>query len=115
MDSVDHFQRAVKLAEAPHFIPGTKHDIGKSRPGLIPGRVLLAIGEVLAFGVKKYGVDNWKLVPDSRRRYLDALMRHMAAWSDGERLDQESGLPHLAHACTCVVFLLYFELTGEWP
>ena len=94
---------------------GEKHDAGKSRPGLVPGAVLLEIGRVLEYGARKYEPDGWKHVPGARGRYADALMRHFAAWLDGEHADAESALPHLAHVATNAVFLLWFEVTGKWP
>ena len=86
-----------------------KHDSGKWRISLVPVMALMSIVEVLEFGAKKYAVDNWQTVPDARRRYYDAAIRHLTAWWDGEKLDEESGLPHLAHAGCCVIFLLWLD------
>jgi hypothetical protein len=44
-------------------------------------------------------------VPDSKRRYFDAMQRHMWAWKEGEVNDPESGKHHLAHAMCCLMFL----------
>ena len=63
----------------------------------------------MEFGAAKYGADNWQHVPNARQRYFDAAMRHLLAWWDGERLDAESGLPHLAHAGCCILFLLWAD------
>ena len=62
--------------------------------------------DVLGFGARKYAPDNWRTVPDARGRYFDAALRHLIAWQQGEQIDPESGLPHLAHAACCVLFLL---------
>ena len=86
-----------------------KHDSGKWRMSLVPVTALKSIVDVLEFGAKKYAVDNWRTVPDARRRYYDAAIRHLTAWWDGETLDEESGLPHLAHAGCCVIFLLWLD------
>ena len=74
-----------------------KLDTGKSRPDLIPTGVLKAMGDVMAYGAAKYEIDNWQKCEDPRR-YEAAAMRHIVAHLDGEKLDPESGLPHLAHA-----------------
>ncbi len=55
---------------------------------------------------EKYGAWNWSMVSDLERRYLAAAMRHINAYRAGEMLDQESGLPHLAHAMCCLAFLI---------
>ena len=64
---------------------------------------------MLEFGAARYQVDNWMHVPDARRRYYDAAMRHIEAWLLGEQNDPESGLPHLAHAVCCLLFLIWFD------
>ena len=52
------------------------------------------------------GAENWRHVPDGQTRYYDAALRHLTAWRDGEFLDDESGLPHLAHAIVSAMFAL---------
>ena len=91
---------------------GVKHDGGKPRLSLLPWAAVLVVVEVLEYGAKKYAPDNWRHVPDARRRYFDAAMRHLTAWWSGERADAETGLSHLAHAACCVLFLLALELEG---
>jgi len=84
---------------------GRKFDGGKLQYGLLPPLALKATVEILTFGAEKYEPDNWKHVPDSKRRYFDALQRHLWAWKEGEKLDSESGKNHLAHALCCLMFL----------
>jgi len=81
-----------------------KDDQGKDRMSLLPWKALRLAAKVLTFGAQKYGSNNWQGV--STERYEDALLRHYEAWRGGERNDQESGLPHLAHAACCVLFIL---------
>jgi hypothetical protein len=102
---------------------GRKYDTGKvSGWQLVPA--LEMIVRVLHYGAEKYtvrdesgavvsdGAHNWNKVPEGRRRYLDALMRHAWAYVRGEENDPESGLPHLAHAGACILFLLS-QLSGD--
>jgi hypothetical protein len=84
---------------------GRKFDGGKPQYGLLPPLALKATVDVLTFGAQKYEPDNWKFVPDSKRRYFDALQRHLWQWKEGEEIDQESGMHHLAHAMCCLMFL----------
>ncbi len=93
--------------------PGTKYDGGKLRWGLIPLNSLSEIVKVLTFGAQKYAPDNWQKVENARERYYDALQRHVVAWKMGELTDPESGLPHLAHAGCCLLFMLWFDLIGD--
>lgn len=84
---------------------GRKFDGGKLQYGLVPPNALEAMVEILTFGAEKYEPDNWKRVPDAKRRYFDALQRHLWAWKKGEQCDQETGKNHLAHALCCLMFL----------
>jgi hypothetical protein len=84
---------------------GRKFDSNKTEYGLLPPLALEEIAKVLTFGALKYERDNWQRVPDSKRRYFDALQRHIWAYKRGEQIDPESGLHHLAHAGCCLMFL----------
>lgn len=45
-------------------------------------------------------------------RLADAALRHLLKWASGSRVDEETGLSHLAHAMCCLMFLLNYEQTG---
>jgi hypothetical protein len=89
---------------------GRKFDGNKLEYGLLPPIALEETVKVLTFGAQKYERDNWKKVPDSKRRYFDALQRHMWAWKKGEQMDPESGMHHLAHAMCCLMFLYEHDI-----
>lgn len=86
---------------------GRKDDSNKPRWSLLPTGTVGQIVEVLEIGAVKYDIDNWQRVPDARRRYYDALQRHVEAWWNGQRDDPETGKHHLAHAGCCILFLLW--------
>lgn len=88
---------------------GQKHDQGKPQWSLLPWQPLSEVVDVLTFGAKKYQPENWKHVPDAKARYSDAALRHFTSWLAGERVDQETGLSHLAHAVCCLLFLMWFD------
>ncbi len=88
---------------------GLKFDAGKTRWDLVPLTVIESIAEVMTHGQKKYGANNWQALEDFEGRYFAACMRHLVAWRTEEHTDPESGLPHLAHALTCLTFLLSKE------
>ncbi len=89
---------------------GIKHDSGKPQWHLLPYDALSYVVKVMTFGADKYGPGNWRQLEAPEDRYFSALMRHLAAWQLGERFDPETGLPHLAHAATNALFLLWFDL-----
>lgn len=91
---------------------GVKYDNDKPQWSLLPFRALKEVVEVLTYGAKKYAPDNWKKVPDARRRYIDAGFRHLTAYASGEKHDPETGKHHLAHAICCMLYLVAFDL-GE--
>ena len=90
---------------------GLKYDEGKLRWDLLPISEVEEIVKVLSFGAQKYRDNSWQNVENGIERYYAALLRHIVAWRKGEEADFESGLKHLSHAATNLIFLLY--LTKE--
>lgn len=88
---------------------GRKDDAGKRDFTLLPWRSVGLVVDVLAHGAAKYGRENWRAVEAGERRYLAAAFRHLAAYAEGERIDSDSGLSHIAHAACCLLFLLALE------
>lgn len=71
---------------------------------------MVEVANVLTFGAKKYDEDNWRKLENLQNRYTSGALRHIFAHNDGELLDAESGLSHLAHAICCLLFKLEIEL-----
>jgi hypothetical protein len=99
-----------EMKEYNEFTKGRKFDGGKLEYGLLPPLALEETVKVLTFGAQKYERDNWQKVPDANRRYFDALQRHVWAWKQGEQMDPESGIHHLAHAMCCLMFLYEHDI-----
>lgn len=88
---------------------GMKHDEAKPRFDLIPPIAELEVAKVLEYGTRKYDENNWRYVENPQARYMAAARRHINAWMQNESYDDESGLPHLAHAITSLMFILELE------
>lgn len=95
--------------QAHAFAHDGKADTGKAPWHLLPWSAVAGVVDVLAHGAAKYGERSWMAVPSGRDRYFAAAQRHLVAWFEGERVDAESGLPHLAHAACNVLFLAALE------
>lgn len=83
---------------------------GKARMSLLPPKALTQVAEVMTYGEKKYAAWNYlkgRGLPFSD--YLDAALRHLAAFNAGEDLDAESGKSHLAHAACCILMLMEMQ------
>lgn len=84
---------------------GTKHDTGKPSLSLIPRVALEAEARVFGLGAVKYERFNFKK-GFKYSRLIDAALRHIIAFNDGEDLDLETKESHLAHARCCLAMLL---------
>ena len=89
---------------------GIKHDTGKLKWSLLPIAPLKEVVKVYMFGAEKYGEGNWQKLENPKVRYYDAAMRHLLDWKDGEKINEESGLSHLAHVIWNIIAILWFEL-----
>jgi len=85
---------------------------GKPEMSLLPAEALFETAYVFAYGARKYSRDNWRRAP-SHVPYIDAALRHLYRHIEGFPTplprDEESGLPHLAHAAACILIALALE------
>jgi hypothetical protein len=78
----------------------------KTPLGLIPPTAMEQVAWAHKLGADKYGPWNWRETGVCASTYVNAIMRHLNAWRDGEDLDPESGFSHLAHiACSCNILM----------
>lgn len=91
---------------------GKKDDAGKIQPSIVLGdfsRALIEVCKAGETGIQRYGPSDWLNVPEARKRYEDALLRHWLS-SKTEQLDQDSQLLHLAHTAWNALAVLELEL-----
>ena len=97
--------------------PGAKLDAGKACAfrGAIDyfPRAILSVAAVSTFGASKYAWKGWETVPEGFERYSDAMVRHLLAEGQGEATDNDSGLPHAAHAAWNALARLELMLREE--
>lgn len=107
---------------------GDHFDHGKPRVELIPEYPLLVVGDVLAYGARKYEQDDGSPLQDSEYNWrkgitylklIGSILRHIIAFKRREDLDRESGLPHLGHAVADLMMLMdmthmHPELDDRW-
>jgi len=95
-----------------------KHDQGKLRLSLVPPHGLAHVAEVMQFGEKKYAAHNFIQEGGlGMTRCVEAAMRHILSHQQGETMDPESGLMHLAHAAASLLMGLehksIYGMTGD--
>ena len=67
---------------------------------VLPPSVILYAAAAMENGADKYGPYNFREEGKTTEAsiYIDAAMRHLFAWWDGEDIAPDSGKPHLGHA-----------------
>ena len=92
--------------------PKSINAVQKPQLQLLPPAFLIATAKALECGAAKYGKYNWRQNKVECQTYVGAMLRHIAAWQDGENLDPESGESHLAHVAASVAILLDAQKQG---
>ncbi len=100
----DELTKAVALAKA------VKYDAGKPMYSLIPPLPLRELAKLYTFGSEKYAAYNWAK-GFTYSRCVDALMRHLNLWQEGENLDEESQVHHMAAVAFYAFAILHFHFT----
>jgi len=74
-------------------------------------KAVVSLARVCEYGANKYARDNWKKGGKPDAEYVDAALRHLLKYWNGERVDKESGCLHVAHAVWNMMALI--ELNDE--
>jgi len=91
---------------APDSNPKSSFGTKKPSLALIPQAALVEEAVAFELGAEKYGAYNWRDTSVSMMVYLNAALRHIAAFVDGEDVDPESGISHAAHARACLGIII---------
>ena len=93
--------------------PKDRHGDLKPELWLVPPTAILEEAPVFSLGAQKYGAYNWRSHAVKSHVYTSAALRHLYAWMDGQDVDPESGVSHLAHVRACCGILLDASATGN--
>lgn len=108
------FQKSQKttkevLAKDNPVNPKDRYGIVKPSVTKIPPAALLHCSLAMMDGAKKYGAYNWREKEVILSIYIDAAIRHLLSYYDGEQLARDSKVHHLGHAMACCAILLDAE------
>lgn len=84
---------------------GGQKGVKPERHSLVPRDPMKWVARVYGFGASKYADHNWRKGYEFSKS-IDSLQRHVDEFVLGNELDDESGLPHLAHAAFHLLSLL---------
>lgn len=73
---------------------------------LNPFPALIHMAHAFWDGARKYGPYNWRKKRVSASVYLDAALRHIGDWHDGQECAEDSDVNHLGHAMACLAIIL---------
>lgn len=107
-----------------HMVSGAVSKATSVNPKDLLGAKKVPLGQVLPVamaheacamldGDLKYGFRNWRQKPVVARIYIDAALRHLQQWAEGEEVAEDSGVHHLGHARACLGILLDAQETGN--
>lgn len=111
MDETDfeRTQRYERESANPKDLIGVK----KPRLSLVPPSGLIYAALAMANGADKYGAYNWRAKKIQSMIYIEACLRHLYAYMDGEENAPDSGVPHLGHALATLLILIDAIETGN--
>ena len=89
----------------------------KIRWDLIPMDAINEIAKVYTAGADKYGENRWQNLKNGLERYRGAAFRHLFAYMQGSRYDEETKCMHLAQCAWNVIAMLWLDMhdKGKFP
>ena len=94
----EYGEKVEYINPLPHPAQVAEDGTVKESVELLPAKVLLQCGAVMGFGTVKYYAGKWLAEPTSTSKRLGSAMRHVLKHLSGEKIDPESGQPHICHA-----------------
>jgi len=94
--------------------PKNSLGIKKAPLSTMPTGPMYEVALAMLEGARKYGRHNYRVMGVKASVYYDAAMGHMTAFWEGEDIDTDSGLHHLAKAQACLAVLRDSMMMGNW-
>ena len=80
---------------------------------LVPPSSIIYQALAMEDGARKYGPYNWREKKVRTSIYIDAALRHIQSYFDGEELAEDSQKPHLGHALACLGIIIDAATSGN--
>ena len=99
--------RTAEIERAEAVNPKDKHaSVKLPMLSVVPPSAIIALADAMRDGARKYGPYNWRKTPVIASVYVDAAMRHLLAWFDGEERATDSKVNHLAHGMATLAIIV---------
>ena len=105
-------QRIIAQSKATTTNPKDLLGMKKVPLGQVPAVAMAHESCAMLDGDLKYGFRNWRAKDVRANIYIDAAMRHLQSWAEGEEVAADSGVHHLGHARACLGILLDAQENG---
>ncbi|QWY83413.1 hypothetical protein [Rhizobium phage RHph_X3_9] len=105
-------ERLTSEGKAPDLNPKAAFGGKKPRLTLVPLTAQLAQQEAHLDGALKYGEVNWREVPVQAKTYLDAALRHLQLYINGEDLARDTTVQNLGAVMACCAIIIDAEAHG---
>ena len=91
-----------------------KKQFGDKKPPLMQVTLAALVHGSMAHmdGALKYGNRNWRETKVDASTYINAAMRHLLLWAEGEETARDTGVHNLGGVIACMSILLDAQTTG---
>lgn len=95
--------------------PNPKDLVGAKKVSIskVPFTSILMQAHAMMNGATKYGPFNWRKNKVIASIYIDAAIRHLMLWVEGEEIASDSGVHHLGHALASIGIIVDAQATGN--
>jgi Domain of unknown function (DUF5664) len=100
---------AKKPIKTPKLLGENPKDaIGSKKVSIskVPPSAIIEMARAFENGAAKYGAYNYRETEVRASIYVDAAIRHLMCWFDGEQVADDSGVTHLGHALASIGILV---------